>query len=69
MLTELEIKMTWENNAFFKLEAKKEGGEWKDIVYHEENGYIQQLWPSIQKVCSSYLTHELESIGTEMKVE
>jgi len=66
---ELDIRITWENDAFFKLESKREGEDWKSIVYHEENGFIGELWHGIQKVGIAYLTKELEIIGTEMKVE
>ncbi len=68
-MKELELRILWENEDSFEMQAKKEDSEWTSIIRMEENGHIAILWLHIQKVCLTFFTGELEAIGKEMKSE
>ena len=65
--SELEFKLTWENNVSFTLTAKKDAEPVKTIVSLEENGQIGTLWEHVQAICTDYFRTELDDIGATMK--
>ena len=65
MENELEITLRWENDVGFEMTA--DGQEKKTIIKMDENGHIDKLWDSAQKICETYLREKLISIGEEMK--
>ncbi len=65
MENELEITLKRENNVGFEMTA--DGEEKKTIIKMDENGHIDKLWDSAQKICETYLHEKLIAIGEEMK--
>lgn len=61
----ITIKLKWENGSHF-LMTETVGATTKDIVKSEENGDIASIWPSITKVCTSFVASKMAVIGTEM---
>ena len=66
-MKELEIKVTWENNVFFQMEAREQGGDWLTVVMMNENSTIKAIWGEIDRICHNYFTYHLNEIGKEMK--
>ena len=67
MASELEIKITWENNHFFKMEKKVEGGDWLTVVSIEENAHIAAIAGSIKGLCMADFNAHLNVIMDEMQ--
>ena len=67
-LKKLVLWLQWENKNLFKLTEKGEGAE-PDVIVVEihENATIEQIWPGLQAICTSYFLKHLSDIGTEMK--
>ena len=66
MASELELKLTWENNVSFTLTSKEDADPIITIVSADENGSLPALWPHIAKIAESYLSERLKIIGGEM---
>lgn len=67
MVSELEIKLTWENNNFFKMEKKPEGGEWIKVVEIQENAHIATIAGNLQALCMADFNAHLDAIMKEMQ--
>jgi len=67
MLSELEIKITWNNNEFFKMEKKEDGGSWITVVEIEENAHISAIVGSLKGLCMADFNAHLDSIMNEMQ--
>ena len=68
MASELEIKITWENNNFFKMEKKTDGHGWLTVVSIEENAHISAIAGSLKALCMADFDTHLEEIMNEMRV-
>jgi len=64
--SELEIKITWENNHFFKMEKKPSGGDWLTVVSIEENTHIAAIAEHLKQLCLADITAHLDAIMSEM---
>lgn len=58
--------LEWENNKFFELTEKPEGGEKKTIMRAEENQHLEAMWPNIAAACSGFFGAVMAKIGEEM---
>lgn len=67
MVNELEIKIKWEDNLFFKMEKKLDGGSWVLVVEIEENTHIAAIAGSLKAICMADISAHLEDIMTEMQ--
>ncbi len=65
-MSELELKLIWENGVQFTFTAKHDAEPVKNIVSMDENGNIGSLWPNVQSICETYLRAQLGTIGHEM---
>lgn len=65
--SELELKLTWENNVSFTFTAKKDAEPVKTVVSLEENGHIGTIFPHIEEICKDFFNIELADIATTMK--
>ena len=63
---ELEIKVTWEDNHFFKMEKKPEGEDWTTVISLEENAHIASLVGNIKGICMIDFGTHLDAIMKEM---
>ena len=62
------IRLTWENDDSFKMDANLDGGAWEIITENDENGHLATLWDNgIALLCKTYFETELNIIGAEMK--
>ncbi|KKL70106.1 hypothetical protein LCGC14_2108210 [marine sediment metagenome] len=68
MVGELEIKITWENNNFFKMEKKVGSEPWLTVVEIEENAHIAAIAGNLQGLCMADFNAHLDDIMTEMRV-
>lgn len=66
MASELEIKITWENNHFFKMEKKPEGHDWITVVEIQENTHIAAIAEHLKQLCLADITAHLDAIMSEM---
>ena len=63
-----EIKISWENDASFKMETQLDSEGWQTIIEMDENGYFEGLWESgTAPLCKKYFGDMLDGIGAEMK--
>lgn len=67
MPNELEIKVTWENNHFFKMEKKPEGSDWMTVVEIQENAHIANIAGHLKNLCLADITAHLDEIMKEMR--
>ena len=67
-MKEIEVTISWENDDFFEIKEKEDGGATIVIGRFEENGELEVMWNSIQKTMLLYFKAVLERIGEEMKV-
>jgi len=67
-MKEIEVTISWENDDFFEIKEKEDGGDTIVIGRFEENGELEVMWNSIQKTMLLYFKTVLERIGEEMKV-
>ncbi len=67
MANEVEIKITWENDNFFKMTQKHNGGDIHVVIEVNENAHIESVWGDIANICRKYLNSELNTIGKQMK--
>ena len=67
-MKEIEVTISWENDNFFEIKEKEDGGDTIVIGRFEENGELEVMWNSIQKTMLLYFKTVLERIGEEMKV-
>lgn len=65
--SEIQLKITWENNNFFQMTTKKDEGAVTQVVRMEENGQIKELWIHISDICKNFFGTTIDGIGTEMK--
>ena len=65
-MNEIELKIKWENNLEFSVQAKVGETEWVTILALEENGCLLSMWPNVQKTLESYWKHVLTGIGKDM---
>ena len=63
---ELEVKITWEDNNFFKMEKKPEGGDWITVVEIEENAHIAAIAGNLKGLCMADFNAHLDAIMAEM---
>lgn len=66
-ISELEIKITWENDSFFKMTQKHDSGDAHTVIEVNENSHIESVWGDVASICRKYLNSELNIIGGEMK--
>lgn len=64
---EVEIKIKWQDDAFFEMTTKRDAGDVKQIVRIEENGCLEAFWPHISNICKDYISKLLHDIGDEME--
>lgn len=69
MASELEIKLTWENNVEFKMTAKADGGDVVTICEVDENGCMNDIWVYVKSICTKYFDKQMDTIGNAMKAE
>ncbi len=67
-MKEIEVTISWENDNFFEIKEKEDGGDTLIVGRFEENGELEVMWNSIQKTMLLYFKTVLERIGEEMKV-
>ena len=67
-MKEIEVTISWENDNFFEIKEKEDGGDTLIVGRFEENGELEVMWNSIQKTMLLYFKAVLERIGEEMKV-
>ena len=66
MASEIEIKLTWENNNFFKME-KNTGAGWMTVVEIKENAHIANIAGHLKNLCIADFTAHLDAIMKEMR--
>jgi len=67
---ELEIKIKWQNAAYYEMKAKCEHCEDEDfitIVKVDENTNMARIWPNVEAICQDYFESHMRDIGTEMR--
>jgi hypothetical protein len=64
----LEVTIKWENDNFFEITAKKNGGEKFIIIRDDENAHLLSMWSGIQKAALLYFKSVLEGIKSDMSV-
>ena len=67
-MKEIEVTISWENDDFFEIKEKEDGGDTLIVGRFEENGELEVMWNSIQKTMLLYFKAVLTRIGEEMKV-
>ncbi len=67
MASELEIKITWENNHFFKMIKKIESHDWLTVVEIEENAHIAAIAGNLKGLCMADFNAHLDTIMAEMQ--
>lgn len=67
MASEIQLKITWENNDFFQMTHKKDAGAVTQVVRMEENGQIKELWGYMASACKEFFSTTIDNIGKEMK--
>lgn len=65
---EYEVKITWENDNFFKMEEKEPGGSWITIVQVNENTHIKEITSQLSALCKSNFAVHLDLAIKEMEV-
>ncbi|MCK5640568.1 MAG: hypothetical protein KAJ19_07220 [Gammaproteobacteria bacterium] len=63
---ELEIKIEWQNDAFFEMTAKEPQKEWREVIRFQENGYITDLFEFAESMANTYMQKSMSAIKTEM---
>lgn len=66
MSSELEFKITWEDNIFFKMEKRSDSGNWITVVEIQENAHIAAIAEHLKSLCLADITAHLDTIMTEM---
>lgn len=64
---EYEVKVTWENNNFFKMEEKVPGGDWLTIVFSEENTNVSVIAGQLLGLCVAQFNENISKALEEMK--
>ena len=67
-MKEIEVTISWENDNFFEIKEKEDGGDTIIVGRFEEDGELNVMWTSIQKTMELYFKAILTRIGEEMKV-
>ncbi len=65
-VSEVEYKITWENNNFFKMEKKTDGVNWVIVVNIEENTHISAIAGNLKGLCMADFNAHLDTIMDEM---
>ncbi len=63
----VEVEIKWENDKYFEISEKEDGGDTLIIGRFEENGELNAMWALIQKTMELYFKTILTRIGEEMK--
>lgn len=63
---ELEIRIRWLNNEFFRMEKKPYGGDWITVVEIFENTHIAAIAERLKQLCLADITAHLDAIMSEM---
>ena len=66
-MSEIEIKLKWENGVSFEMTQKKDADSKKIVVKLEENGDIAEVWGHITNICTEDFKRHIDQIGEEMK--
>jgi len=64
---EYEVKVTWENNNFFKMQEKVPGGDWITVVHSEENTNIAVIAGQLQSLCVAQFNENITLALEDMK--
>ncbi len=67
-ITKIEVVFEWENDNFFKLTTKEDGGAESQVVRMDENGTISELWPAASNLCTLYVQSVMRRILADMIV-
>lgn len=67
MPSEIEIKLEWENNSFFKMTKKVGTAPWLTVVEIEENSHIAAIVGSLKGLCMADFNAHLDVIMAEMQ--
>jgi len=65
----LEVIIKWENDNYFEITAKKNGGEKFTIIRNDENAHLLDMWSGVQKASLQYFRAVLEDIKVDMSAE
>ncbi len=57
----------WENGKSFELKCKEDDKTEILVVRVEENSNMNEIWPSVEAVCTKFILNHLTTIGNEMK--
>ena len=66
MASELRFKIEWENNHFFQMKKKIDGGSWMTVVEIEENAHIAAIAGNLKGLCMADFNAHLDAIMNEM---
>ncbi|KKL78088.1 hypothetical protein LCGC14_2028380 [marine sediment metagenome] len=64
---ELEIKVEWKNNQFFRMTKKLDEESWIKVVEIEENSHIAAIAGSLKSLCMADFNAHMDIIMTEMQ--
>lgn len=62
----ITIRLDWENQVQFKVDFRKDSGEWLSVLQSDENGELKTLWPHISRVAQEFFKAKMAEIGAEM---
>jgi len=65
--SQILVRLQWENDVGFQMDAKRDTDDYITIVQMDENGHIGSLWTNAQSICETYFKEKLDLIGSEMK--
>lgn len=64
------IRLTWNKDEFFEMEAKEAGAEdFHQVVRLEENGHIEDLFDYAEDMANTYMKQTMARIKSEMLTE
>ncbi len=67
MAKTVQFEIKWENNNFFQLKIKEEGGGWVTIMDVKENASIAELSTPVRLLCMSMFAKHLDEALKEME--
>ena len=62
----ITIKIKYENNVAFSVEAKDDEATFKTVVKAEEDGSLVKMWPAFTEVMRKYIDNLMSKIGKKM---
>ena len=65
----LDVTIKWENDNYFEVKAKKNGGENFTIIRNDENSHLLDMWPGVRKAVIRYFESVLSDIRSDMAEE